>query len=219
MGIPTGGVPRLQVQRAAFGERENAAVWAEIEPVLLREVTAGDAPKQATRVRSAWSAGAWHLLFQMDDAYPWATLTGSDGPLWTEEVIEVFVDPVGDLDSYFEIEVNPLGTVTDLVLRRVASGWRKEFGWHAAGLESRVRLTPGGWEAELTIPFASVGPPEPAAGQVWRVNFLRIDRPLGAGSQPELSAWSPTGLRNFHRPECFGELEFCTTPEPGPLYS
>jgi hypothetical protein len=212
MGIAPGGVPRLKTYRAPFGGGEDAGIWAGIEPVSLGEVTTGRPPAQATRVRSAWTTHAWRLLFQMDDANPWATLAVRDGPLWTEEVIEVFIDPVGDLESYFEIELNPLGTVTDLVLRRISSGWRKEFLWQAAGLESQVRLTPGGWEAELSIPFASVSPGEPAAGQIWRVNFLRIDRPLGPGTEAELSAWSPTGRRNFHRPECFGEVEFCADP-------
>jgi hypothetical protein len=209
MGIAPGGVPRLKTYRVPGGDAGDAGVWAGIEPVFLREVTTGEPPAQATRVRSAWTAHAWHLLFQMDDANPWATLTERDGPLWTEEVIEIFIDPVGDLVSYFEIELNPLGTVTDLVLRRISSGWRKEFGWQAEGLESQVRSTPGGWEVEWSIPFASVSPGEPVAGQVWRVNFLRIDRPLGPGTEAELSAWSPTGRRNFHRPECFGVLEFC----------
>jgi hypothetical protein len=209
MSTPSGGVPRLKTYRAPFGDGDNADVWAGIAPVSLYEVTTGQPPKQATRVRSAWTAHAWRLLFQMDDSHPWATLTERDGPLWTEEVIEIFIDPIGDLESYFEIELNPRGTATDLVLRRISSGWRKEFGWHAVGLESQVRLTPGGWEAELSIPFASVSPGEPGAGEIWRVNFLRIDRPLGPGTEPELSAWSPTGQRNFHRPERFGVLEFC----------
>ena len=171
-------------------------------------MTCGVKPAQATQVRAAWAAREWRVLFEVEDARPWATLTQRDGRLWTEEVVEVFIDPVGDLESYFEFEVNPLGTVTDLVLRRTCSGWTKEFGWHADGLETQVRLTPAGWEAELSIPFAALTPDGAGIGQRWRVNFLRIDRPHGPGSEAELSAWSPTGRRNFHRPESFGVVEF-----------
>ncbi len=205
-------IPRLRSHRVALealGSAANAGLWLQIDPELLREATTGRPPPQATRVRTAWTTREWRILFQMDDARPWATLVERDGPLWTEEVVEVFIDPVGDLESYFEIEVNPLGAVTDLVLRRTSSGWRKEFGWHAAGFQSRVQTTATGWEAEVSIPFAAIVPDGTPGGRVWRVNFLRVDRPLGAGSEAELSAWSPTGGRNFHRPERFGAVEFC----------
>jgi hypothetical protein len=212
MGVPQDDVPRLRTYQTALGPLGGGAgadFWRAAEAASLREVTGGDFPVQATRVRTAWNAAEWRLLFEVDDATPWATLTGRDGPLWTEEAVEVFIDPVGDLESYFEFEMNPLGTVTDLVLRRTCSGWRKEFGWDAAGFESRVRTTASGWEAEFSIPFAAVMAEDAVAGQLWRVNFLRIDRPLGAGTEAQLSAWSPTGKRNFHRPERFGLVEFC----------
>ena len=150
----------------------------------------------------------WHVHFEMADARPWATLTEHDAPLWTEETVEVFIDPFGDLQTYFEIEINPLGALVDVVLRRVISGWRKDFGWHVEGMRSRAFKTEAGWSAELTIPFASLVPDPPLPGAVWRVNFLRIDRPGGPTTDAELSAWSPTGIRNFHRPEAFGVMEF-----------
>ncbi len=122
--------------------------------------------------------------------------------------MEVFFDPVGDLNAYFEIEVNPRNTVCDLILRRTRSGWRKSFGWHCAGLRTAVRITPGGWSAELHIPFAAVTNDPVEAGTRWRGNFFRIDRPGGPGGAPELSAWSPTLGPTFHRPEFFGTIEF-----------
>ena len=182
--------------------------WQGVAPVELRDNLGVGAPVQGTHVRTAWDAREWRVLFEADDTYPWATLTKRDGQLWTEEAVEVFIDPVGDLESYFEIEINPLGTVCDLVLRRTASGWRKEFAWDVEGLGSLARLTPGGWAAELAIPFGALTGLPLEAGGYWRVNFLRIDRPGGAGAEGDLSAWSPTGVRNFHRPERFGTVEF-----------
>lgn len=120
----------------------------------------------------------------------------------------MFFDPTGDLAGYFEVEVNPLGAVADLVLRRNASGWRKDFSWAVEGLEASARSTADGWSAELAIPFEALGPDRPHVGSRWRVNFLRIDRPGGPGAEAELSAWSPTGARNFHRAERFGVMTF-----------
>ncbi len=182
--------------------------WSGLEPVTLRENVFGGDPAQATRVHTAWDETGWRIVFEMDDLRPWATLTQRDGPLWTEEVVEIFIDPVGDLESYFEVEINPLGTVVDLVLRRTLSGWRKDFGWHVDGLVSAARRTATGWAAELTIPFEAIVAAPPQVGTSWRVNFLRIDRPNGPNTDAELSAWSPTTVRNFHRPEFFGTVEF-----------
>ena len=161
---------------------------------------------QATSVRAAWDADELRVLFHADDAHIHATLTERDAPLYTEEVVEVFLDPVGDHECYFEIEVNPLNAVLDLVLRRNRSGYAKDVSWNCEGLRTCVRREAGAWSAEMAIPFRSVAAAPPEPGAMWRANFLRIDRPPGIPR--ELSAWSPTGLANFHVPERFGVIEF-----------
>lgn len=182
--------------------------WADYAAISLCDTVTGKPPGQSTSVRMAWDDQCWRLRFEADDLRPWATLAERDGPLWDEEAVEVFFDPVGDLAGYFEVEVNPLGTVTDLVLRRTSSGWRKDFSWSVDGLEASAQTAAGGWCADFAIPFAALGPDRPEVGTRWRVNFLRIDRPAGPGTEAELSAWSPTGARNFHRAERFGVMTF-----------
>ena len=206
-------LPRLRCPRRTLEPvraEPASAFWQGIEPVELRENVGGGLPPQATRVRTAWDEREWRVLFEADDTRPWATLDQRDGPLWTEEVVEVFFDPVGDLESYFEVEINPLGAVTDLVLRRTLSGWRKDFAWDVEGLASAARVTAVGWAAELSIPFESLGASlRPEAGRSsWRANFLRVDMPGGPGTVQDLGAWSPTRLRSFHRAEVFGVVEF-----------
>jgi hypothetical protein len=145
-------------------------------------------------------------LFEVFDDDVWATLTDRDAPIYTEEVVEVFVDPVGDLESYFEIEVNPLNTVLDLVCRRNRSGYLKNFAWQCESLETVVRTTQSGWNCEMHIPFASLTSLMPLVGSEWRVNFARIDRPKQRVR--ELSAWSPPMAGTFHAPARFGRLRF-----------
>ncbi len=193
-----------------FGEvaaNPAAAPWPEIPALELRDTVAGALPRQATSVRLGWTPDEWRVLFHCADTNAWATLTDRDAPLYEEEVVEVFLDPYGDLASYFEIEVNPLNAVLDLALRRNRSGYLKDFAWQCEGLRTAVQRTPETWTAELAIPFRSVASDPPQPGACWRANFLRIDRPTGAPR--ELSAWSPTGLGTFHVPERFGTIEFC----------
>ena len=179
--------------------------WRNLLAASLGDTRTGHSPRQATAVQTAWDADELRVLFRAEDTHVAATLTQRDAPLYTEEVVEVFLDPVGDGESYFEIEVNALNCVLDLVLRRNRSGYMKDIAWDCDGLRTMVRQTASAWSAELAIPFASLGA-APFPGARWRVNFTRIDRPLDLAR--ELTAWSPTACGTFHAPARFGVLEF-----------
>ena len=180
--------------------------WQAVPVAGFRDTVCSAPPQQETQVRAAWSAEELRVLFHAEDTHAWAMLTARDAPLYEEEVVEVFLDPTSDLESYFEIEVNPLNAVLDLVLRRNRSGYAKDFAWRCEGLRTAVVKSATAWSAELSIPFRSLTAAPPKPGDRWRVNFCRIDRPLGVPR--ELTAWSPTGRANFHTPERFGVLEF-----------
>jgi Carbohydrate family 9 binding domain-like len=202
-------LPKVLCARRALGELTadpHSRFWSDLPRAELRDTVSGMSPKQSTRVQLAWDALEFRILFDAEDTAPWATLTERDAPLYQEEVVEVFLDPVGDVECYFEIEVNPLNAVLDLVLRRSRSGYVKDFGWRCEGLRTAVTKDASGWRAELSIPFGAITSAPPSNGTRWRANFLRIDRP--AGTERELSAWSPTGRANFHTPERFGFIEF-----------
>lgn len=201
---PVFHLPRRPLPELGLGPTH--PFWSALTSHPLRDTVTGARPGQAGEIRGAWDASETRLLFVLEDAHPHATLTTHDAPLYTEEVVEVFLDPVGDLQGYFEIEVNPLNAVLDLVVRRIPSGLRKELGWHCAGLRTYVTRDETGWTAELSLPHASLTSEPPTPGTRWRANFTRIDRP--PASERELTAWSPTGLPLFHVPERFGVLEF-----------
>jgi hypothetical protein len=182
--------------------------WLSCDVLEMFDAAKGTSPAQRTSVRTLWTPAEWRVLFSCEDADPWATLTQRDAQLFTEETVEVFFDSVGDLESYYELELNPIGTELDIVFRRSRSGYKGDWAWNCAGLRSLVRIVPGGWNAELAIPFSSVSE-MPVNGTRWRVNFCRIDRPSRDGSLPrELSAWSPPMRESFHTPERFGVVEF-----------
>lgn len=204
-------LPVMRCGRAEFGELSAdfmSEMWSGIPAVELREAVAGAAPMQRTWVRSAWDANEWRVIFHCEDADAWATLTEHDAHLYTEETVEILFDPVGDLESYYEIEVNPLGTTLDIVFRKNRSGYKGDWAWDCDGMRTLVRKLPGAWTTEIAIPFRSVAA-VPQPGAQWRVNFCRIDRPSRDGSLPrEISAWSPPLRTNFHTQERFGVVEF-----------
>lgn len=194
------------------------AAWAGSSVVAW-----GPAPYE-TRFRALWSAAGLFLRFDADDPSPWHTMTRRDEHLWEEEVVEIFLDLDRSGRDYYELEVNPANVVCDL---RMISGWPDKKGdidWDLVGLETRVRTQAGasraqGWTATALLPWSGLRPlPSaravalpPKAGDRWRFNLFRIERP-GGPKAPEKGAvevaWSPTGQPSFHVPAAFRDLVF-----------
>ena len=169
---------------------------------------------QPTLVKAMWDDRGLFVALRVYDTDPWATKTARDDSLWEEEVVEVYVDENGDLLDYREFEVNPLGAVIDLLIPRAGdqAQWRQCARWDAPGWRVAVQAYPRAarpfWVAEMVFPWgifteAAHLPPRP--GDVWRIQFYRIERPR-PGDELIATSWSPTP--DFHVPETFGRLEF-----------
>ena len=166
-----------------------------------------------TQARLLYDAHFLYVGFDCEDTDPWATMKVRDMPLWTEEVVEVFLDPEGRAERYLELGVNPLNTQYDILLRviRSSEGERRisDCNWDIEGLLSRVRTRKGGWTVEIAIPFASLThwrvaiPPRP--GDVWKLQLGRAERP-NRGDTTWL-CWAPMA-NTFHQPDRFGRLVF-----------
>jgi hypothetical protein len=196
--------------------------WTGASPIAW-----GPAPYE-TRFRALWSPAGLFVRFDADDPSPWHTMTRRDEHLWEEEVVEIFLDPDRSGRDYYELEINPGNVVCDLRMIQ-ASPWKGEFEWDLAGLETRVhtRTDAGwttGWTATAFLPWpglralpsaAKVAVP-PKAGDRWRFNVFRVERP-GGPKAPEKGgvsvAWSPPAGKSFHEPAAFRDLVFSGTPK------
>jgi arylsulfatase A-like enzyme len=184
----------------------------------------------ATRFRALWTDAGLAIRFDVTDASPWHTLTKFDERLWTEEVVELFLDVGATGRSYAELEWNPVNTVVDLWIDRAENRYDKD--WNAAGHTSRVHPLRGragraaGWTVAAFLPWSALAAKAPASaalppqpGDRWRFNVYRIERPFGP-AEPERSvhylAWAPTGERSFHAPHAFREIEFAGGGAPAP---
>jgi Carbohydrate-binding family 9 len=179
----------------------------ELPRLRLRDARDGGEPRLSTSVRVGWREGVLLVRFDARDAGVVATLTKRDAPLWTEDVLEVFLSPEDPPRLYYEFEVNPLGVLFDA---RVESPdlsratMKVEPAWTCPGFSARVRRGPATWSALLRIPLSPMTPA--TIPSLWRANFYRVDR----GQPDEYSAWSPTFTDppDFHVPERFGFLSF-----------
>ena len=190
-------------------------------------------PSWATHAQIAWDDRYLYVAAALEEPHLWATLEERDAIIYHDHDFEVFLDPDGDGLEYFEIEINALGTIFDLVLDRPYSeGGRADIGWDVEGLQSAVHLTgtlndatdiDGGWTVELAIPWRALGGTRPSPGDVWRINFSRVQWPLRhtpegryvRDVEPSFEihhednwVWSPQGAIDMHIPQRWGHVRF-----------
>ncbi len=198
----------------------NESPWAEAPRVELVRTDSGKQPALPTHARMLWSDDYFYVGFWCADHDIAAEMTERDAPLYKEnEVVEIFLTPLGDPSSYFELQINPNNAAYDTAVfnpEGVGSGCRLDISWTCAGLRHGVQLAgtlndpsdrDTAWSCELGIPITTMIAPGKSVqpGDRWRVNLYRVNRtPEGV----EYAAWSPTGAIDYHRPRRFGVVKF-----------
>lgn len=208
----------------------DAAGWTE--PFLDIVGPGQPVPTWLTRAKILWDRDYLYIAADLEEPDLWGTLTDRDAIIYHDHDFEVFLDPDGDGLDYYELEINALGTEFDLFLAKpYKDGGQADIPWDMRGLRSAVHLngslndpsdTDVGWSVEIAIPWEDLGEP-PTVGDLWRVNFSRVQWPLervGDGYEktvvptpeqphPEHNwVWSPQGEINMHIPERWGVVEF-----------
>lgn len=198
-------------------------------------------PPHKTRVKMLWDDNWFYIAAEMEEPHVWATITEHDAVIFRENDFEVFIDPDGDTHNYYEIEVNALGTIWDLMLTKpYRNGGNAIDAWDIKGLKVGVDVngtindpedTDTGWSVELAIPWDVLEEASadglPANGTQWRVNFSRVqwqteivNSEYVKRKNPETGnelhednwTWSPQGIVNMHYPEKWGYVQFSGQP-------
>jgi len=196
------------------------------------------APALRTRMKLAWDDRYLYVAGILEEPHVWATLTERDAVIFHDDDFEIFIDPDGDRNAYYELEINALGTVWDLFLvRPYRDGGPALHGWDIAGLRSAVAVdgtlndpadVDRGWSVELAMPWtalseAAPGRRAPRPGETWRINFSRVDWDMdviegryvkrtdpstGKALAEHNWVWTPQGAVDMHRPEHWGFVTF-----------
>ena len=192
--------PEISVPRLAPTDRLVA-----LPAVRLVDAITGAPPRLSTAVRFGARSGDLLVRFDARHRGVQATLERDNDPLWTEDVVEVFL--AADSRRYFEFEVNPLGARFAARVDSPAGtreGMRVET-FSCPRFSAAVRLGESTWSARLRIPFADLC--GGAMPPLFSGNAFRIDRRSG-----EFSALSPTGADppDFHRRSAFARFRLST---------
>lgn len=203
------------------GRSENwkNAEWIDI---TLQE-SVNDVPiPLKTRAKTLYSETGIYFLFWSEDEKLSATIQEDFGPLFREDVVEIFLWPDPTIPIYFEYELSPLNYELAFLVPNINGKFQ---GWRPTGYEGRKRTqhatsVQGGekksnaqiksWTAEVFIPYILLNPivqSAPKPGTSWRANLYRIDYDKGYTSW----TWQKTTPKlrgSLHEFNKFGTLIF-----------
>jgi hypothetical protein len=189
-------------------------------------------PRFRTRVKMMWDDTYFYVAAQMEEPHVWGTLTERDSVIFHDNDFEIFLNPSCDTRNYYELEVNALNTVWDLLLRKpYREGGQADNTYTITGLKTAVRVhgtlndprdTDTGWDVEIAMPWAAFNahtttPAPPKSGDVWKVNFSRVEWETAVvdgkykkveGKKEDNWVWSPMGLIDMHLPDRWGTVVF-----------
>jgi hypothetical protein len=175
-----------------------------------------------SRVKVLWSRTGMYFLFDCEDRKLSCTLKKDYSDIYTEDVVEIFLQTDQRQSLYFEYEISPLGVELPILIPNhdgAFHGWRP---WHydshrtirrgtsVRGGRKKSLAKIEGWMAEVYIPFkllTGLGNVPPKPGTRWRGNMYRIDYDLG-WKKPTHWAWCHHTGANFHMYQEFGSIIF-----------
>ena len=138
----------------------------------------------------AWDDTYFYVAAEMEEPHVWGTITKQNEIMFNDNDFEVFIDPDGDSNNYYEFEMNALGTIWELSLPvPYSEGGVPILGGILPGLIRKVGVKGNlndpttideGWCVEMAFPWKELAkynpgratPPDP--GDMWKVNFSRV---------------------------------------------
>ncbi|PWK28662.1 carbohydrate binding protein with CBM9 domain [Arcicella aurantiaca] len=220
----------------------NETSWQKAQWTSLFVDIEGDKkplPTQATKAKMLWDDQYLYIAAELEETNIWAYQTTKDQIVYLENDFEVFIDPDGDTQNYFELEVNAANNTFDLFLPKpYRNGGNALINWDMKNLKTAVHIDgtlnkskdiDKAWTVEIAIPISSLNMDDknhlPQDLSFWRINFSRVEwdfsledgkyirkkKENNEGVLPEYNwVWSPQGAINMHLPERWGYLVFST---------
>jgi hypothetical protein len=221
----------------------NELVWQQVNWTKeFVDIEGRDKPKPplATKIKMLWDDSCLYIAAQLTEPQIWATLKKHDEVVFHDNDFELFVEPGNAMQPYFEVEINALNTIFDLLLTKAyRDGGSPIASWDVPNLRSAVKIQgtlndpsdkDEGWTVEMAIPFKALStntrPQRPHDGSMWRINFSRVewDTKVMDGKYVKLTddkgkplpehnwTWSPQGVIAMHYPERWGYIQFSKQP-------
>ena len=178
----------------------------------------GGTPIFRTEARLLWDDQNIYLGFEVEDPDIWSGYTKDDEPIYNEEVVEFFANPLDDMGAYYEFQVSPSNVHFDAFFTHHRSDLKAAVAWNGVW-KSAVKVDgtlnkrddiDKGYTVEIAIPFSNfhvAGGKPPKPGTHWRADMFRFERPA-RGQLREAHGWAPTPNWDFHSMKDWGWITF-----------
>ena len=192
-------------------------------------------PRYETRAKMMWDDKYLYIGAYLSEPNIWGDIKNHDEVVYYNPDFEVFIDPDGDGQNYFEIETNAIGTLFELFVQKPYRAQTRAFvtfSWDAQGIKldthhygtlNDARDTDKAWSVEMAIPREAIAAEFDnylKAGNYLRIGFSRVEwqtevdadgktkrKQVDGKYLPEDNwTWGATGQVAMHMPERWGYL-------------
>lgn len=175
----------------------------------LRDTETGREPRFPATFKVVWANGAVHFGIRCQDlaGNPVNVATEKDGDpaIFHGDAMEILIET--DSHSYYQIVINPAGTVVDLDRKSPKNQW---YEWSAQA-EVATHIGEDYWTVEVKLPVDQnsddpnhlIAGRKPTEKLPWYINVCRQRM---RNNDAHRSCWSPTGTDTFHDVMKFGKL-------------
>ena len=198
-------------------------VWQRADVISFVLPTTGKEPLSKTEVKMLWDDSYLYVAYLAYDKDIWSIYKDRDSTTCQEDCLECFIQPDPREKSYYNFEINALGTIYDAYnIGRTSGGYdhHRWAAWNCKGL--RVGIFIDGtlndpsdidnyWQMELAIPFAelpSLNGNGPKVGDIWKFLLARYDFSVYLPDGVELSACTMLKKVDFHETQQWLKLMF-----------
>lgn len=144
-------------------------------------------PERQTMARLFHTKDALYLAVEcLETDVPQAALRSNQvDTYWSDDCVEVYLDPGRTLARFFKLAVNPNGILWAMKVE----GANYDLSWQArCGAEAAASKAAGSWTVELRVPYSGLAC-VPQGDDLWACNVRRIR--WGKERKLEDSSWSP----------------------------
>lgn len=185
-------------------------------------------PVSITEARILWDDQFLYVGFRAYDKEIRSQLTRRDANTCQEDVLEIFIKPSDKIITYYNFEINALGTVYDAMnfkRNQNEAEHRKASIWNCDGLKiavfvkGKINNRDGEdefWQLEVAIPFSklpSLAGKAPKIGEQWKFHLARYDHSVYLSKGQELSSSANLSIVSFHYIEEWNTLKFARARE------
>ncbi len=176
-------------------------VWKKADKADCFFTVRGDPVSAKTVARCAYDKDNLYLSFMCMEPNMKklkSLVKKHDGPVWTDDSIEIFLDTNKDEKTYYQIAVNPSAVIYDSSVKNKASNTGYD-------INPRVRacLNNNFWTLEMAVPWRNLKVGKmPINAQTMRLLLVRTR------TRTKEKMQYPTVFGDNHQPEKFGTLKF-----------